>query len=182
MRRSRPSCRASAIVALLIAASACGPEREPDELPAFSEPERCAGESGADGASAPRSVTLGAAEGDDFIPYADGQTATVVLGYQGGYMITPSLEVPAGPADGAEACWRVHLQNALEDGGAAVPGLLSHVVFGRSGELFRAGPFNDLLGNDASKLADHTLVLTVTVTGSDFEGTQTLHLQLRQDG
>lgn len=178
---SRSPPRAVALAALLVAASACGPTPEPAPapgLPPFSEPPRCASDAGAS-AGATRKILVGSGDGADFVAYVEGQDVSLVLGYQGGYMITPTVRIPIVSGDGVEACWQARLENALVEGGDVVPGLLSHVFFERSGDALEAGPFNDLLGGAPGPLQNKTLVLTVTVTGLTFEATETRHLRLR---
>jgi hypothetical protein len=160
---------------------ACGPN-DPD-LP--SEPEYCtpppigAFDAGApvDG-TPPRTLTIGTGEDASFMPYATGATAPVILGFQGGAMITPTLRIPALPSDGASLCLRVELANRLSDGSEVFPGVTSDFTFTRVGDAFEAANIFDQLGFSTSDFVGKTLVLDATVTGVTFRASASATLTL----
>jgi hypothetical protein len=144
---------------------ACGPN-DPD-LP--SEPEYCtpppigAFDAGApvDG-TPPRTLTIGTGEDASFMPYATGATAPVILGFQGGAMITPTLRIPA----------------LLSDGSEVFPGVTSDFTFTRVGDAFEAANIFDQLGFSTSDFVGKTLVLDATVTGVTFRASASATLTL----
>lgn len=170
-----------ALASALAALSACGPN-DPD-LP--SEPEYCTAapirdfDAGApvDGAT-PRTLMIGAGEDAAFTPYAAGATAPVIMGFQGGAMITPTLRVPALPGDGATLCLRVELLNRLSDGGEVLPGVMTDFTFTRVGDTFEAAHIYDQLGFSASDFVGKTLIVSANVIGVTFRASTSATLTL----
>lgn len=143
---------------VLVAVVACGPTLPGEDLE--PEAERCAIDEPIDGT--PREVVIGSGQGAGFVPYADGLGVPIVHGPQGGYMITPTLRVPA-LAD-TEACAVVH----IDHGGVAegfLPGHKANLLFTQSGDHLYTGNIYDLLAVDAAMLVGTTLTLHVTVSG-----------------
>lgn len=185
--RRRPTTTLTHLLAASLAVGAtlgagCGPAEPP--LP--PEPARCTAPTSRDvdagpvlDGMAPRTATLGTGDGASFTPWSDGAAATVVMGFQGGAMLTPTLRVPALPTEGDTICLRVELQNSLTDASEVLPGGITEVTFVRVGEDFEAAYVYDQLGFDAASLRGKTLVLVATVTGVTFTTTTTLHLALR---
>lgn len=171
-----------AFASSLAALSACGPN-DPD-LP--TEPAYCTVTSGtfiADG-GAPgdgimaRTLTIGAGEDAAFTPYEAGATAPVIMGFQGGAMITPTLRVPALPGDGATLCLRVELLNRLSDGGEVLPGVMTDFTFTRVGDTFEAANIYDQLGFSASAFVGKTLIVNANVIGVTFRASTSATLTL----
>jgi hypothetical protein len=165
---------------LAVGLSGCGPA-----VPAEpTEPERCTAPTtrdvdggGLDGTTR-RAITLGAGDGASFAPWSDGATATVIMGFQGGAMITPTIRVPALPTEGETVCLRVALRNTLSDASEVFPGVVADITFVRVGDVFEAANLFDQLGFDAAALRGKTLMLVVDVTGVTFAGTASLSLVL----
>lgn len=158
----------------------CGP----DDAPQPVEPERCSapltrGDGGAPGGIASRAITVGAGDGATFTPWVDGATTPVVMGFQGGAMITPTIRLPALPSDGASLCLRVELRNTLSDASDVFPGVVADITFVRVGEVFEAANLFDQLGFDAGSLRGKTLMLVVEVTGMTFAGTTAISVLLQ---
>lgn len=187
--RAAPTCqavllnsldRALVLAALAVGIVACGPT---DSFP--EEPEYCsattrgpdAGEP-VDGMT-PRTLTLGAGAESMFTPWSDGSSATVLMGFQGGAMITPTLRVPALATEGETICLRVALTNTLSGGSTAFPEFTTEITFQRVGDVFEAANLYDQLGFDASALRGQTLVLVVEVTGVTFAARSTVSLLLQ---
>jgi hypothetical protein len=165
--------------AAAVLAGCCGSAPDTDEGPSPGpQAERCAEDIG-DAPAAIREVTLGS--GDPFVAYADAEAVQLIRGYQGGYMVTPSIRVAASAGDGERACLRVALENAFDDGGdgPASPGVLAMLVFERRGDQLCVDDLYDLLGLDRSALTGRTLALTVRVTGTDFTATDTARVALQ---
>jgi hypothetical protein len=171
--------RALLLTSLALGIVACGPT---DSLP--EEPEYCSAptrglDAGAPGdGMTPRALTLGSGAEESFAPWSDGSSATVLMGFQGGAMITPTLRVPALATEGETICLRVALTNTLSGGSTPFPELTTEITFQRVGDVFEAANLYDQLGFDASALRGQTLVLVVEVIGVTFTATSTVSLVL----
>jgi hypothetical protein len=158
----------------------CGPEAlAPSSLATTGEPARCVAEVSGEGTEEPRALAVGTGSAPSFHAYEEGEVVDLIKGYQGGYMITPSMRVDAAGDMRDEACFQVRIENALEEGGDVVPGLKSYVLFERSGEAFYIESLYDLLAMDAEILREKTLLLKATVRGDGFlgESEARIHLQ-----
>jgi len=170
---------ASSLV-LAVGLGGCGPSAPPEPV----EPERCTAPTtrGVDGGGldgmTPRAITVGAGEGASFAPWSDGATATVIMGFQGGAMITPTIRVTALATEGESVCLRVALRNTLSDASEVFPGVVADITFVRVGDLFEAANLFDQLGFDAAALRGKTLMLVVDVTGVTFNGSASVSLLL----
>ena len=176
------SCRIAALVACALAVGVGGCS---DPYGPFlgQEPEVQAEACVADGddttPTATREVLVGLGDGEQFHVFEAGQEISLIQGGQGGYMIVPSVRVPVADGDGDQACWNVKIDNELQSEATEVPDLLSRVRFERRGEHLQVDGLFDLLGYESEPLAGQTLLLTVTVTGRDFEGLTSVALELR---
>jgi hypothetical protein len=175
--------RLSLTLVTLAALFACGPN-DPD-LP--TEPATCTAPSIRDfdaGApvdgTPPRALTIGAGEDLAFMPYTPGATAPVIMGFQGGAMITPTLRFPALPGDGATLCVRVELRNRLSDGSEVFPGVMTDFTFTRVGDVFEAANIFDQLGFSASDFVGKTLILDADVIGVTFRASASATLRLTE--
>ncbi|NUQ79673.1 MAG: hypothetical protein HUU21_39710 [Polyangiaceae bacterium] len=155
----------------------CGPGDPESEVP--EDADRCVADEGGGEAMESREVALGVWEAGSFRAFQNGEEAELIAGFQGGYMITPAVRVEAAGDSSAEACFRVRLENALMEGGEVGPGTLSQVVFARSGDFYYVESLYNLLGYDSGPLQGKTLLLSATVSGVGFEGTQALTLRLK---
>lgn len=176
---SRPLLALTLVIGLC-AASGCGPSDPP--LP--PEPEYCTApttrdlDAGTFDGTPPRTITVGGGDGASFVAWSDGAVAMVIMGFQGGAMITPTIRVTARPADGATMCLHVALHNTLSDASEVFPGAEADLTFVRVGDVFEAANFYDQLGYDAALFRGKTLMLVVDVTGTTFTATSTTSLQL----
>ena len=155
----------------------CGPREPEADVP--DDAERCVAEDGSSGALEARVIALGVGGAEAFRVFQEGEETELIEGLQGGYMITPTVRVEAAGDSRDEACFRVQLENTLMEGGDIGPGMISQVVFTRSGEFFYVESIYDLLGYDEGELEGKTLLLSATVSGVDFEGTQAVTLRLK---
>ncbi len=155
----------------------CGPGEPDREIP--DDAERCVAEEDSGGALEARAVALGVGGAGSFRSFQDGEEAELVGGFQGGYMITPAVRVEAAGDSRDEACFQVHLENALMEGGEVVPGALVNATFTRSGGFFYVDSLYDLLGFEPGSLQGKTLLLSATVSGVGFEGTQAVSIRLK---
>jgi hypothetical protein len=141
--------------------------------------ERCIVDEGSGGMAETRAVALGLGGSAAFRAFQDGEEAEIVRGFQGGYMITPTVRIEASGDSRDEACLHVRLENALTDGGDVGPGTLAQVMFFRSGDFFYVDSIYDLLGYDLDPLEGKTLLLSASVSGLGFGGTQAVTLRLK---
>jgi hypothetical protein len=181
LRSMRLLLRFPLALVTLLPLFACGPN-DPD-LP--TEPATCTAPSIRDfdaGApvdgTPPRTLTIGAGEDLAFMPYTPGATAPVIMGFQGGAMITPTLRIPALPGDGASLCLRVELANRLSDGGEVFPGVMTDFTFTRVGDAFEAANIFDQLGFSTSDFVGKTLILDANVIGVTFRASASATLTL----
>jgi hypothetical protein len=157
----------------------------PDTSPP-AEVEHCNPSGIGDGAKGTRNVSLGDGQGAAFVPYRDSGQAKTVTGGQGLTMVTPVVRVAAASADPAEMCLMVRILSEYGAGGAGGgngaggsgggsydPQYESSTVllgakFARNGDyLFTSGPIYNPVDN-------FPVTLTATVTGTDFEATETV--------
>jgi hypothetical protein len=175
MRASAGRIAVIAVVACGLVA--CGPP-EP-ETTSLSDAERCVADEGSSGVVEAREVALGLGGSAAFRAFQDGEEAEIVSGFQGGYMITPTIRVEAIGDSRGEACLQLRLENALMEGGEVGPGTLSQVLFSRSGDFFYVDSIYDLLGWDLDPLEGKTLLLSATVSDVGFQGTRAVTLRLK---
>jgi hypothetical protein len=176
----RPSGVKEILMVVAGALVGCGPEApEPSSLSPSVEPARCVADVSDEGAQEARAIAVGSGSEASFHAYEEDEVVDLIKGYQGGYMITPSVRVDAAGDTRGEACFQVRIENALEGGGDVVPGLKSYVLFERSGGAFYIESLYDLLGMDAELLRDKTLLLKATVRGDGFVGESEARLRLR---
>jgi hypothetical protein len=155
----------------------CGPP-EPDVVTA-DDAERCVADEGSSEVAETRAVALGVGGSAAFRAFQDGEETEIVRGFQGGYMITPTVRVEAMGDSRDEVCLHVLLENALMEGGDVGPGMLAQVMFMRSGDFFYVDSIYDLLGYDLDPLEGKTLLLSAAVSGVGFGGTHAVTLRLK---
>ena len=176
MRRFLPCM----LLLLFTTAATCSPDEDLPEEPAYcTPPPMDFFDAGApvDG-TPPRTLTIGAGEDAAFTPWTAGASVPVIMGFQGGAMITPTLRIPALPSDGATLCLRVELRNRLSDGSDVFPGVMTDFTFTRVGDVFEAANIFDQLGFSASDVVGKTLVLDADVIGVTFRANASVTLTL----
>ena len=107
-------------------------------------------------------VTIGEHDGSEFKPYVDGQTVDVVLGFQGGYMITPSIRIELLADDPATICLVVAAVHSIDGDGAISPGFGGRMQFTRDGDAAYTEPFFDLLSH-RDNLSGRNLTISLSV-------------------
>jgi hypothetical protein len=119
-------------------------------------------------------------------PWNDGDTVELVHGFQGGWMVTPSVDVDTTAdvpltADGY-ACFDVYLTNAVPGAMSVAPlysaGVLARPVTGRP-HVFHVGTQLDFLDYDPTEVDGHVLTLGVRVMGPSGMGMTTRMLTPR---
>ncbi len=163
----------AAVMLLLVG---CGPES--GEPIVAAEAERCVLPTEGAMVPPPRAMVLGEGTPEAFVPYTDGQTVSLRLGFQGGYMLTPRVRVAALKGDGDSACWQVDLNNemALDWVG---PGLVAQLLFERHGDAFYSGVMNNLINYDKQQLQGQPLTMDVTTSGIDIDETFSVSVILK---
>ena len=163
----------------MLAASliACGPSPS-SALDPPSEGDVCVPEATAAlGPEAP--LTVGQGSGSSFVALEDGDVATFVLGFQGGYMITPVLRLPL-VGEQPSLCLEVVIAHQIVDGPTddVSAGLFQYARFERGVDGFESAPVSDLLAYDPGLLEGRSLSLDVTVRGSEVTGSRSVVLLL----
>lgn len=163
-----------AIAALALLAGCSDPAASP---PPGTAAERCALD---DHAAVNRLVAIGSRDDTGFSAYEDGQELELILGFQGGYMITPAVRVEAAAGDPDRVCVSIRLTHALLDGDAPglSPGLMLQAWLDRTADGFVSGTIDDLLELDPAPLDGHLLSLGVEV-GGPFAGAAEVEVLLR---
>ena len=143
---------------------ACSPAPPEEELPLQVEPERCVLPEDGDPGGPARALALGQGEPDAFVSYQAGQPVQMVLGWQGGYMITPRVRVEAFEGDPEDACWLVRLTNDMADV-EVLPGAAVQLRFQRHGDAFYSDAINNLLAYERDVLDGQSLAMDLTARG-----------------
>lgn len=165
------------VLALACALAGCSPEPGASGEP-LVEPQRCSTMQGAT-PRAIRAVAIGLGEPDGFIPLEDGDEVALVLGTQGGYMITPTIRVAADDGDGDALCLMASLDNAMAAPSDIGPGVQAYLSFEMHGAYCYAANIFDLLAFDAAPLVGRALTLHALVRGDGFEGSDEVSVMLR---
>ena len=171
---------------LLAALPACASQCD-DTLP--SEAELCFDDVVCDPDMPAGAADVGERFDGHFTSWDGDETVEVVAGGQGGYMILPTVCVPAPAGATSDVCLLLRLDNVLD---AAVPdagadadvdddgGIQARYQFHKSGERLCAGPIYDLLTYSTIDLAGGGVTLDADVCGADLHGAVTRHVGLSQ--
>lgn len=165
-------------VAAGLACVGCGPPPESRFEQCVLEPEPDPFDGvGVDGASGVTPVTLGTSDGANFEPYVDGASIPLVLGLQGGYMITPTLRIETLPDDPESFCLAVSVTHAMA-GAEISPGFQGTFQFTRRGDAAYTTEVFDLLSyNDAIRGQSLSLTLAVDENGTWVTDSKTIVLE-----
>lgn len=161
------------LLALIPFVVACSDPWNPEDDP--SAVEHCVLDS--DEAEA-RTVEVGSYADGVFHPYGDGQELALVVGPQGGVMITPSVRVAGGDGDPVRVCVSIALSHTIDGADDVNPGTMIEAWLDPLDGAFVSGRIDDLLAFDPAPLAGKTLMLGVTV-GGPFAGSHEVDLVLR---
>lgn len=155
----------------------CGPSSE-----LIEQADGCPAETG-DPTMGERSVRVGDGLPPGFVPYVEAGSATLIVGPQGGTMITPVLRVEAKPGETEGHCWRTTIKNTYDPSVAApedADGLVVPIPYVLSeGAYYSDGAVWDLFSYDATTLRGSRLTLSATVEGADFTATETVKIDLQ---
>jgi hypothetical protein len=165
---------ASLLATLLVAA--CSPEPPPGDEPFIGPPAEICTSAGQGGAL--RAAELGVLDAEGaFQPLANGDAMPLILGFQGGYMVTPALRFEAFPEDPATLCCRVELANEHASVEVA-PGFHADLRFDRAGDHLQSGFMNDLLAFDPMGLPGTALGISARVRGGNVEASVAVEITL----
>ncbi|MEM9074796.1 MAG: hypothetical protein AAGE52_40240 [Myxococcota bacterium] len=96
-----------------------------------------------------------------FTPWADEDEQTLILGFQGGWMVQPTLRINALADDPASLCTTVRLSN--ESDARVESGLELARESTRVGDHHYFGPINNLLNDEVDGLINADLTVDVQV-------------------
>ena len=111
-----------------------------------------------------------------FMPWTDASAQPLIFGFQGGWMLRPTVRVSALPDDPEGLCATIDLRNE-----SAVPvedGVQLSRELVRVGDWHYLGPLNDLLGFDDGPLLGQDVTLEATVTSERFSSGETVTVTL----
>ena len=125
--------------------------------------------------SAPTSLQNG-----DFVAYVDGGETPLVFGFQGGYMVTPVIRIPAEPSDIMRPCFNIRVDNELDPAGSA-PDLEFSMIANPEDGFYELNGITNFLGNVRSDLVGRTLTMDIDVVANGFSIDETIQLVLTPD-
>ncbi len=161
--RSLSSLRPIFLVGLLVSGLACGDDGgQCMPVQASGQPMR--------------DFEVGEYDGDTFAPYEDGSTQTFVRGLQGGYMVVPTIRIPA--ETDAAPCVTLVIENAIDSAGDALPSLTRVMTWSRRGDFFETPPLENFLSFEQSTLIDQELRMRVRVISDAFQGERVVRVML----
>lgn len=105
--------------------------------------------------------------GNRFQPVADGASLELVLGSQGGWMITPVLAVDRSMMASDGACVHVAVEVDLGAGGQPIAFEVTLPELGGTDLHFYSEPLSVLLSYDLAELDGRTATITAVVTDDD---------------
>jgi len=111
-----------------------------------------------------------------FTPWTDGTAQPLLFGFQGGWMLQPTVRVSAQADDPPELCATVtldHESTAPVEEGPRLSRALTRV-----GDWHYLGPIDDLLGFDEEALVGRELTIEATVTTERFSSGDTVTVTL----
>lgn len=111
-----------------------------------------------------------------FSPWTDGSAQPLVFGFQGGWMLQPTVRVSALPDDPDGLCATVDLRN--ESAAPVEDGLRLSRELVRVGDWHYLGPLDDLLGTEVEPLIGQDVTLEATVTTERFSSGDTVTVTL----
>jgi hypothetical protein len=129
-------------------------------------------------ATAARALQIGVVGPSGFVPLADGDAMALILGYQGGYMVTPSLRVEAIDGESAGVCCRLELVNTVAGAPDIAPGLRGNLLLERQGGYLQSGYLNNLLSFEREPLLGKALELDVHLVAGGFVADAALSVTL----
>lgn len=111
--------------------------------------------------------------GERFTPWEDGGTQNLVFGFQGGYMVVPTVRISALPDDPPGLCASVVIENRSLRGSVDMGADLVRELIPLDGQLW-AGPFDNLLAFDLDDVEDQEVTVTITVGTERFRSSDSV--------
>ena len=115
-------------------------------------------------------------DGGDFVPYVNGGETPLVFGFQGGYMVTPAIRIPAEASDGPTPCFTIRVDNELDPPGSA-PDLEFSTFTSVDSGMYEINITN-FLGNVRRDLIGRTLTMDIRVVADGFAIEDTIQVVL----
>lgn len=103
-----------------------------------------------------------------FTEWIDGEDQPLVFGFQGGYMVVPTVRISAMPEDPPGMCASVLIQNRSDVGSVDLGAELARELVPLDGYLW-AGPFDNLLAFDLNDVENEEVTVTITVSTEQFQ-------------
>ena len=154
-------------LALLLLVSACG--GEPVDVCAEMSPGPV------------RAAEIGTYDDNgNFVAYVDGDEASLILGLQGGYMVTPVIRIPAEADDEPRPCFNVVVENELDPPGSA-PDLEFATISVAEDGMYELNGILNFLGNLRRDLLGRTLTMNIEVLANGFTVEETIQVVLAPD-
>lgn len=128
-----------------------------------------------------RSAEIGSYDGDgNFVAYMDGGETPLIFGFQGGYMVTPVIRVPALAGDTPTPCFNIRIDNELDPAGSA-PDLDFSMIGEAEDGMYTLEGISNFLGNVRRDLVGRTLTMDVDIVADGFTVEETIQVVLIPD-
>lgn len=110
----------------------------------------------------------------DFVAYES--EALLILGHQGGYMITPIFRIPAPEGAPETTCVHIAIRNSVNASSAL--GYRATLTATLDGDDYLIRRVENLLGYELSTLDEGALTMDITLTANEFSVDETIELVL----
>lgn len=107
-----------------------------------------------------------------FTEWVDGENQPLVFGFQGGYMVVPTVRITAMPDDPDGLCASVLIENESDVGRVERGMEVARELIPLDGHLW-AGPFDNLLAFELEDVENHEVTVSITVGTERFQSSDT---------
>lgn len=129
---------------------------------------------------AARAAEIGTYEDGEFVAYVDGGETPLVFGFQGGYMVTPVIRIPAEADDDPAPCFNIRIENELDPAGSSIDLEFSMLASAEDG-MYNLEGITNFLGNVRRDLVGRTLTMDIEVVADGFTVDETIQVVLTPD-
>ena len=129
---------------------------------------------------AAHALAIGTGSGADFRPIGDAGSLELVLGSQGGWMVTPTLEVDLLAMASDRVCVALRVEADLGAGEAPLLDVLLGEL-GESGDRWYSDPLQVFLSYDLAALEGRSATLVATFRDDDLVATSQVSVLLTND-
>lgn len=154
------------VLALLMACGDDSPPPDECEFPTMVGPDN-------------REVVIGTLRsgpepiGERFTPWDDGSNQNLIFGFQGGYMVQPTVRISAMAEDPPAICASVLIENTADIARVDTGMEVSRELIPVDGFLW-AGPFDNLLAFDLDDVRDEEVTVSITVASEQFRSSDSV--------